>query len=210
MSSPKTPFSRGSTWTADDLGAFVEQVSDDRFFAMWMLITTTGMQLDALTGLERHDVDFEERRITPEPTAVRGGTRSLTAHRSYALDPTAYDALKEHVITWDKERYVLGQDTQKLFVWSNGEQIDGRSIRSMFVQHCSAARVPVVSLQEARQSYVTAAIETGMPVKVMSERLGHTVEPRNLRAVPSVESTPGADGAGRTRGRSRSCRSRSF
>lgn len=209
MRSPTTP-DAALTWTPGDLGAFVEAIRDDRFFALWMLVATSGVRLDALTGLERHDVNFEERRISPTPTTVSSDERSFTAHRSYALDPTAYDALKEHVITWDKERYILGQDTQKLFVWSNGEQVDPRAIRSMFGQHCEAAGVPVVPLQEMRQAYVVAAIETGIPVKVIAERLGYEVEPRNLRAVPRVERAASPDDARQSRGRSRSCRSRSF
>jgi site-specific recombinase XerD len=131
-------------------------------------------------------------------------------HRSYALDPTAYDALKEHVIAWDKERYILDQDTQKLFVWSNGEQVDTRATRSMFGQHCEAAGVPIVALQEIRQAYIVAAVETGIPVRVIAQRLGHTVEPRNLRAVPRNEHAVPRDANRQTRGRSRSCRSKSF
>lgn len=209
MSSPHTPSSPDPSWTADDLGAFVEQVSDDRFFALWMLIATTGTQLEALTALERHDVDLQERRIRPASTAFRRGSRSLTAHRSYALDPTAYDALKDHVIAWDKERHVLGQDTQKLFVWSNGEPVDRRAIHSMFGQHCATAGIPVVPLQQVRQAYVTAAIETGIPVTVISERLGHSVEPQNLRALPRVDGAAHGERTRRSRGGSRPCRSRS-
>lgn len=183
MRTPNTRHSSGPSWVPEDLGAFIAEVSDDRFFALWMLVGTTGAPLNALTGLARHDVDFATRRISPSSPTVSDSSRASTRHHhGYALDPTAYEALKEHVATWDKERHILDQDTQKLFVWSNGQQVDTRAIRTMFAQHCEAAGVPVVPLQEVRQAYVLAALETGIPVKVISDRIGTSARVEALRA----------------------------
>jgi integrase len=134
-----------------------------------MLVATTGVRLEALTGLVLQEVDFDGRRISP-----------ASARRSCVLDPTAYDALKEHVATWEVERFLLRQKAQKLFVWSNGEQVDPGAVRTMFRQHCSLAGVPVVSMHAMRQAYVVAALESGIPVKQISDRLSDSAELQTL------------------------------
>jgi len=208
--SPSRPTNSAGTWAPEHLSAFVEQVRDDRFFALWMLIATTGVRLEALTGLLRHEVDFDDGRISPSPVAASGGGRTTTARRRYTLDPAAYDVLQEHIAFWELERQVLRQETQKLFVWSNGEQVDAGAVRTMFRQHCSLAGLPVVPLQAMRQAYVVAALVSGIPVKQISDRLSRSVEPQSLG--PSHGANNRAAGGSRRTAKSgegsRSCRSR--
>lgn len=212
MRSPNRPSDSTATWTPEHLGTFVEQVRDDRFWALWMLVATSGVRLETLTGLLRQDVDLDEGRISPPPTGSPDGRRATTPRSSYVLDPSAYDVLKEHVVAWELERQVLRQGTQKLFVWSNGEQVDAGAVQTMFRQHCSIAGLPVVPLQAIRQAYVIAAIDSGIPVKPISDRLGQRVEPRTVGASP-VGAVPVVGRRERTatsREESRSCRSRSY
>jgi integrase len=42
-----------------------------------------------------------------------------------------------------------------------------------FQQHVVAAGLPRITLHGLRHSYATAALKAGVPVKVISERLGH-------------------------------------
>lgn len=175
MRSPNRPTDSAATWAPEHLGTFVAQVRDDRFFALWMLIATSGVRLEALTALRRHDVNLAEGRIRPS-AAILGQRSAMTARRSYALDPTAYVVLKQHVATWAMERQVLRQETQRLFVWSNGEQVDPEAIHTMFRQHCSMAGLPAVSVQTIRQAYVVAAIDSGIPVRQISDRLRSNVK----------------------------------
>jgi hypothetical protein len=58
--SPNKPSDSTATWTPEHLGTFVEQVRDDRYLALWMLVATTGVRLEALTGLLRQEVDFDK------------------------------------------------------------------------------------------------------------------------------------------------------
>ena len=207
MRSPNRPTDSAARWTPGDLGIFVEQVRDDRFFALWLLAATTGFRLDVLTGLTRQDVDLAAGRISPSPAP--GKEQSATARRAYVLDPTAHDALKEHVASWEMEREVLRQKTQKLFVWSNGEQVDPGSVRTMFMQHCSLAALPVLPLQKIREAHVVAALVSGIPLREISGRLARSVRPQALRTRPHA-GTLAVGGAQppTSRGGGWSCRSR--
>lgn len=183
-----------TTWTRGDLARFVDQVSEDRFLALWLMAATSGMSLGTLVELRRGDVDLELDRV--RPSAPPG------AHAEYALDPTAADALRAHAMSWDRERETLGHTTDKLFIWSNGEQLDSGSAMRMFRQHCANAGLPLVPLKEVRAAYVVNALEYGIPTEVLTERLGpiagtathggpaHTVtpirltQPRHSRSLP--------------------------
>jgi hypothetical protein len=116
------------------------------------------------------------------------------------------------VVAWELERQVLRQETQKLFGWSNGEQVDAGAVETMFRQHCSIAGLPVVPLRAVRQAYAAAAIDSGIPVRRISDRLRHSVEPQTLVASPrGDEPVVGRrDRTGTSREESRSCRSRSY
>jgi integrase len=164
-----------TTWTREDLGRFVDEVSEDRFLALWLLAATSGMSVGTLVELRRHDIDLETERVHP---STRPGT-----HADYALDPGAADALRAHVMNWDKEGDTLGHTTDKLFVWSNGQQLDSGSAMRMFRQHCANAGLPLVPLKEVRAAYVVNALEYGIPTEVLTERLGPIAKPARHREV---------------------------
>lgn len=183
MTKPATRDSDRVVWEPADLGAFIGQVRNDRFFALWMLAATTGAPFDRIVSLERGDVDLEERRfkpagITPAASRPRGVP-------SYRLEPDTYAALREHVASWDKERHVLAPDTTRLFAWSNGEPLDSGSAMRMFEQHCGNAGLPVVTINDVRLAYVLAALESGIPTRTFRDRLA-----RGPQITPSAATGP--------------------
>jgi integrase len=176
-------------WSPQDLGEFVDQVRDDRLFALWMLVATTGIRLDTLLDLRRGDVDMQEARLSLAPQRVqRDDDVPLSVVKRFALDPDAHEALREHAITWDREHVDRSRLRSELLFTSNeGTRLDPEAVNSLFHQHCRRAGLSVVPLQAMRQAYVVAAIETGIPTAVLGERLGRKVTPTTLGAVPRVD-----------------------
>ena len=131
---------------------------------------------------------MQEARLSlrPEAAAHRGSTQ-ISVARSYALDPDTHDALRAHVIAWDKEHSDRDLRSKHVFAWEDGEPLHPKSVEILFHRHCQKAGLPVVSLQAMRQAYVVAALETGIPTAVISERLGRKVSPTNMGRVPSVD-----------------------
>lgn len=179
------------TWSPDQLGVFIGHVRDDRLLALWLLVATTGLDVRTLVTLGRDEVDLHERRIDPRsrPKALSQG--QPTASPGYALDPDAYDALKVHVIEWDKT-HGEAPGVSGLFLDDNGSGLSAKKFMSLFRRHCAQANLPVVPFREVRQAYVIAAIETGIPTRVLRERLGDLTPPtideegeRTRRAQPN-------------------------
>ena len=177
---------------------------------LWTTSTATGSTLSGCSspprdsvagnwlGLRRHDVDLQHGRVSPSvPRVVVAGraedseTKTRSGERVLALDPTTLDALRDYIVMWDKERELLGQDTDLLFVWPNGRPIHPDTITGLFHKHCAEAKLPKIRLHDVRHSYASAGLKAGVPAKVMSERLGHSAVAFTLQTYSHV--IPGMD-----------------
>ena len=124
---PKSRRPKVTIWTPEQLGAFVAHVRGDRFFALWLLVVTTGLRRGELAGLRWSDVDLVHETLSPTtPRVVVAGhahesePKTTSGERRLALDPDTADALRDYLNLWAQERDALGQSTQLLFVWPSG------------------------------------------------------------------------------------------
>lgn len=197
---PRVRRSRPTVWTPEQLGAFVAHVRGDRFFALWLLVVTTGLRRGELAGLHRYDVDLEHARVSPTTTrvVVAGRTqesdpKTASGERTIALDPDTAGELRDYIRTWTDEREILGQRGGLLFVWPDGRPLHPDTITSLFHRHTDGAGLPRIRLHDVRHSYATAALRAGVPAKVISERLGHATAAFTLQVYSHV--IPGMDQA---------------
>ena len=177
---PRVPRRAGAVWTTGQLRQFIAQVQGDRFYGLWLLVCTTGLRRGELAGLRRDGVDLERGRISTSLTRVvvdghaeDSDTKTERSTRSVALDPVTADALRRYVRLWDLERAEFEHTGTVLFCWPDGRPIHPETISDWFAGHAIAAELPPIRLHDVRHSYATAALRAGVPVKVVSERLGH-------------------------------------
>ena len=82
-------------------------------------------------------------------------------------------------------------DSGLLFTWPDGRPIHPARFSQWFQQHVVAAGLPRITVHGLRHSYATAALKAGVPVKVISERLGHATAAITLDIYSHV--IPGMD-----------------
>src|SRR5207249_1187905 len=86
-------------------------------------------------------------------------------------------ALRAHKAAQNEERLLLGpayeNDTDLVFTRPDGSGIHPERISRWFQQRCRKAGLPVVRFHDVRHSYVTALLASGVPLKVVSQRVGH-------------------------------------
>lgn len=178
---PKTPDM--SVWSPEQLRMFLRSVADDRLFAAWLLLITTGMRRGEVLGLRWSDVDLEHGRLS----IVRGLTtvnykvlvsepKTAKGRRLISLDLATVAALRTHRLRQEDERAAnasIWHDSGLVFTAENGAPLHPHRFSRWFEQRRIAAGLPHIRLHDIRHSYATAALSAGVAAKVVSERLGH-------------------------------------
>jgi integrase len=170
-------------WSPEQLRAFLTHVRDDRLYALWILVATTGMRRAELAGLRWSDIDFTRARLTPRLPRVavnyqvhESDTKTPSGRRSLALDPATLQALGEHRRRQAEERAVIElADTNDLvFTWPDGRPLHPDLITDWFQRHAKrvawdqAGRtkvgLPGIRLHDLRHTWATLALAAGVPL----------------------------------------------
>jgi integrase len=185
QSDPPRPATREmSIWSPAQLKSFLESVRSDRLFAAWLLAATTGMRRGEVLGLRWSDVDLDAGTVTVRQirTVARYEVLTLTpktdrAQRSIAVDPATVAALRAHRVAQFEERLALGDAYNEsgglVFTHEDGAPIHPERFTGWFRQLCGRSGLPPIRLHDVRHSYVTALLASGIPLKVVSQRVGH-------------------------------------
>jgi len=168
-------------WIEPELAAYLAVALEDRLQAVWMLVATTGMRRGELCGLRWTDVDLDARRMTISQTRtladheqVVGEPKTAAGARTIALHPEAVAALRAWRKAQREERLLIGagwQETGLVATESTGAGVHPQRLTRPFTSMVATA---ALRLHDVRHAYVTAALRAGVPVKVLSERIGHS------------------------------------
>ena len=190
-----------TTWTASELRGFLEHVTGDRLYGLWLLAASTGMRRGEVLGLRWADVDLQAARVAVRQALVAVGHQVVTSEpktakgrRSVALDPATVEALKAHRKQQLAERLAWGPawvDSGLVFTREDGRPLHPREVTRAFSRHVLAAGLPVIRLHDLRHTHATLALQAGVHPKVVQERLGHANIAITLdtysHAVPALE-----------------------
>jgi integrase len=169
-------------WEPSELASFLDHVCGTRLEAAWRLAAMTGMRRGEILGLRWGDVDLEAARISVRHAvvsvayAVLESTPKTHQARVIDLDPETVAVLGEHRRRQKIERDQWGpdyRDNDLVVAKENGEPIHPHSFRQGFERVVRHARLRRIRLHDLRHTHATIAVKAGVPVKVISERLGH-------------------------------------
>lgn len=181
---PKESTAEMSIWTPEQLRTFLDSVRTDRLFAAWLMAATTGMRRGELLGLRWSDLDLEGGAVSVLQIRTVARYQVLTqtpktekGRRTIALDPHTVAALRLYRLAQREERVLLGPDYANredlVFTKPDGSTIHPERFSAWFKQRCRRSSLPIVRLHDVRHSYVTALLAEGVPLKVVSQRIGH-------------------------------------
>ena len=171
-------------WTGDDLRRFVKATASHRWAAVWILMASTGMRRGEVLGLRWTDIDLKGATVTIRSTRIRYGKTTATStpktargNRTIAAGPATLAALKGWKRAQTAERLMVGSEWQGdhgLVVTNiDGSAPNPEAFSNLFAKLVRAAELPPIRLHDLRHSYATAALAAGVPVKVLSQRVGH-------------------------------------
>jgi integrase len=176
------------SWTIEELKAFLSAAAGHRLFAARWTAAFTGMRRNELLGLCWDDLDIAKG----DPSVNRGLVaigyemhetcgKTANGRRRIDLDPTTFDVLH----AW-RQRQTIEQ---------RGDAIHPACDLPDLRTHLAAAGVRVVRLHDLRHTHGTLLIAAGVPVKVVSERLGHATPTFTIETYQQVLSGMQADAA---------------
>ncbi|MCU1492831.1 MAG: Tyrosine recombinase XerC-like [Acidimicrobiaceae bacterium] len=171
-------------WSPQQLGAFISSVSATRLAAMWVLFATTGVRRGEAAALTWRDADLDAGRLTIRRArvvvnhAVLDSTpKTEKSVRTIGLDPATVKALRSHKARQAAEHLAWDGDyrpTELVFTWEDGRPLHPDLISRTFKRLAEMAKLPVITVHGLRHSYASAALEAGVAMKVVSDRLGHS------------------------------------
>lgn len=169
-------------WNAEQLAKFLLHVEGHRLQAAFHLAAMTGMRRGEVLGLRWQDIDFETGRLAVRHTLVsvayqiRESTPKTHQARVVDLDGGTLDLLQLHRNRQRAEREAWGSDYQEndlVFRREDGSPVHPDSFTQAFDAEVRRSGLPRIRLHDLRHSHATIALRAGVPVKVISERLGH-------------------------------------
>lgn len=106
----------------------------------------------------------------------RDARQTANARRRIDLDASTVDVLAAWHSWQAAEQRAAGIESRGwMFTDTNGEPIHPHSISQSFERIARRAGVRVIRLHDVRHTHATLLIAAGVPVKVVSERLGHAM-----------------------------------
>jgi len=165
---------------------FLAVARGTRHGALFELAITTGLRPSEYLALKWEDIDFERgtlsvvRSLDAEPG---GGyrleeTKTRNSRRVVKLLPGVLSALVEHRQAQQRQPEEAGERWREQgFVFTNevGGPLDGHNLARRHLRRIlEEAGLPQIRLYDLRHTAATLALSAGVPVKVVSEMLGHS------------------------------------
>lgn len=169
----------------EQLQRFLAVAREDRLFAMWHFLTSTGMRRSEVAALRWTEVDLDTRVVSVIRVAVEhGGTvyerelpKSSSSRRAVELSDGATKLLRQHRAQQAEERLAAGtawQDRSCVFTTPMGGRLHPPSITRAFHDLTDQAGLPRMRLHGLRHTHATLLLKAGENTKVVTERLGHS------------------------------------
>ncbi len=165
------------------LNQLLTHVADDRLAALWRLYAVVGLRRGEAIALTWSMVNFEQNTIRVERSLGTVGGRlawgppkSESGRRTVAVDATTLGIVKSHKARQNAEKLALGAgyaDENLVFAREDGAPLRPEWVSKRFHVLTDTAELPRIHLHDLRHSAASMALTAGVPMKVVSENLGH-------------------------------------
>lgn len=181
---PKRQKKRAVALTPEQVELFLQEAQKRDRYALYLTAVTMGMRIGEILALKWDDVDFEAKTIRIDETLQRGGPNPIYGPvktedgvRVVRMPEYLIQVLREHQIKQKKARLQLGSEWVNLnlvFTTWKGTAIGHRSLSRQFKGMLAKAGLLNIRIHDLRHTSATLLIMSGVPIKTISARLGHS------------------------------------
>lgn len=172
-------------WEADELGRFLDHAAGDPLGALYEVAAFTGLRRGELLGLRWQDVDLDRSRLTVRQQIVQVGHATHIGpvktpsgqDRVVDLDQATVGALLSHRLRQDQQRSLLAEawtDSGHVFTKDDGTPLHPETVTKRFRELSNQAGLRPVRLHDLRHGQASLMLAAGVPMAVVSKRLGHS------------------------------------
>ncbi len=190
-------------WTAQQLSAFLHATAHLRLHPAFVVAATTGMRRGELAGLRwsdwnraTHTLSIARARKSIGGRSVETPVKTRSSRRSIDLDPATETTLQG----WRHQQTADGHPVElddPIFTNPQGRPLHPETMSQLFARQVARIGMPPIRFHDLRHTHATLLIATGVPVKVVSERLGHANPGFTMATYQHVLPGMGADAAKR-------------
>lgn len=174
----------------------LETWPDKRLRTIVLLATFTGLRRGELLGLRWDDVDLANATLTVARSAqsVKGQgivfrqPKTSKSRRTIAMPATAVHALKDHAGSQATEMALVGDgyaDQGLVFAQANGSPLRPDTLSLAFRRFRLAHKLEI-RFHDLRHTHASLMLKAHVPVKVVSQRLGHSTATLTLNTYAHV------------------------
>ncbi len=173
-----------AVWTAEQTGRFLDAAAHERLYPLFHLIAYRGLRRGEAVGLRWVDVDLDDRMLRVTQQVVQLGWRTeigppktSTGERTISLDDGTTAALRRWRTDQVRHRAGWGEnwvDSGLVFTRENGAPLHPDLATDAFARTSRRAGLPPIRLHDLRHTAASLALQAGVPMKVVSEQLGHS------------------------------------
>ncbi len=164
-------------WTYEEFQTFIKCVDDKLYQSLYITLYYTGMRLGECLALTWRD--FKEDYLDISKTLAKGKKdgnyiittpKTITSNRKVKLDNITYKTLL------DLRRFYQNHIgfTNDWFIFGGMYAMSQTTIGKKKDKYCLQAGVKRIKIHDFRHSHATLLLSKGVPVTVISKRLGHS------------------------------------
>jgi integrase len=193
-----TPPPRGSTkrgrhtvWSGEQLARFLDFVADSAYLPAWLFLATSGSRRGEVLGLKWHDIDLDaataimSRQVTmvDHRIVVKELPKTKAGH-TIQLDAGTIEMLVHHRERQTEIKRLLGpayHDEAWVFCRADGTPLHPERFSRQFLRKQETYNeahpdepLPRLKLHGLRHTWATLALQAGIDIHVVSDRLAHS------------------------------------
>lgn len=174
-------------WDAEELARLLETCRSDELYPLLRTAAWTGCRRGELVALRSRDVDLEAGVLVIRCNAVKGPNEAVTevppksarGRRAIDVDDVTLQVLVGHLRGSDGGGYAFAHPR-------TGERLHPDAVSTRFVRLVRESGVRRLTFHALRHTHATLLLANGVPLHVVSRRLGHASEAFTARRYAHV------------------------
>lgn len=174
-----------ATWTGPQAHRFLEATAGDDLHALWRLLLDGGLRIGEALALPWSHVDLDRGLVRVRRTltktaegrwAIGEDAKTAAGRRTIAVAPETVAALRAHRTRQKGRRlraHGLWRDRDLVFARGDGGHLNPGTVRAALGRATARHGLPRLTPHGLRHTCASLLMMGGMPLKVVSERLGH-------------------------------------